>query len=62
MGPPGKFETQTNPSMCVTPGTSARALAEAYLRYAASKNFDPTLPAAASVIKGLRKAFPCTDN
>ena len=47
------------PSVCITPGTSARALAEAYLRYAAGKDFDPMLPAAASVIKGLRRAFPC---
>ena len=54
-----QFETPIGLTVCIAPGTSARSLAEAYLRYAASKDFDPTLPAAASVTKGLRRAFPC---
>ncbi len=57
-----QFERQSGLTVCITPGTSARTLAEAYLRYAAGKGFDPTLPAAASVVKGLRLAFPCRQN
>ena len=46
-------------SICVPSGTTARNLADIFVRYASQSKADLTQPAAALVITALQEAFPC---
>lgn len=46
-------------AFCVPAGTSSRALSEAFVRHATTKDVDLEQPAAAVVLEALQKRFAC---
>jgi hypothetical protein len=54
-----QFSRDEDSSICVPSGTTARKLADVFIRYSSQSKADLTQPAAALVIKALQETFPC---
>lgn len=54
-----QLSPETDSGVCVPAGTTARNLADVFIRYASQRKADLTQPAASLVITALQDAFPC---
>jgi len=54
-----RYSTETMPTICVPNGTTSRALADAFIKYASANGNELQQPAAAVVLQALQHHFAC---